>query len=80
MEEDNSTGAGNNPATGCSPFTKGESNNDLPSLIRDKVSSGKNNTKLRCERCSSLVLSPGMAKYVTKKVKYNTGSALYYVV
>ena len=45
-----------------------ESEDKLPSLIKEKVSNGKNNTKVRCERCSSLVLSPGMAKYVAKKV------------
>ena len=56
------------------PVSKPETNPDepedqLPSLIKDKVSNGKINTKVRCERCSSLVLSPGMAKYVTTKVK-----------
>ena len=60
-------------ASDTSPVSQPEINQDktedkLPSLIKDKVSNGKLSTKVRCERCSSLVLSPGMAKYVSKKV------------
>ena len=40
----------------------------LPDVIKDKVADGKLNTRVRCERCSCLVLSPGMAKFVSKKV------------
>ena len=59
----------------ASGTTKVENNIDVsednvPDVIKGKVSDGKINTKVRCERCSSLVLSPGMAKYAEKKVRW----------
>ena len=54
----------------------GISEDSLPDEIKGKVSDGKINTKVRCERCSSLVVSPGMAKYVEKKVGFRTRSRL----
>ncbi len=41
---------------------------ELPESIQNMMENGKNKIKCRCERCSSLVFSPGMARFARKEV------------
>ncbi len=41
---------------------------NVPDYLQEKMSERALNTKLRCERCSSLVASPGSATYAKTEV------------